>query len=68
MFEKIIIELLKKGYTQNEISNELKKRDIKPNSLGSVENKMKELRKLYKSKTNFQLAVQLVKFKKIKIV
>lgn len=50
-----IIELLKKGYTQKEISDELIKHNLKPNSLSSVEKHLKRIRKEYGAKTMFHL-------------
>lgn len=57
---KKIITLLKEGYTQKEISDILKKEEIKPNSLSIIEKYLKEIRKIYKAKTMFHLAFILI--------
>ena len=48
-----------KGYTQIEISKELKSECILPNSLSSIEKKLKAIRHFYKANSNFHLAVIL---------
>lgn len=48
--------MLKEGLTQSEISEKLKETGEKPNSLSSVEKKLKELRAAYNAKTMFHLA------------
>lgn len=55
-----ILNLLKKGYAQSEIADILKKEGIVPNSLSSVEKKLNQLKKDYKAKTLFHLAVILM--------
>lgn len=57
---KKIITLLKEGYTQKEISDILKKEEIKPNSLSIIEKYLKEIREIYKAKTMFHLAFILM--------
>lgn len=56
-----IVKLLAKGYKQNEISDYLKKNDIEPNSVSIIEKRLRKLKKAYKAKTNFHLAVILTK-------
>lgn len=50
-----IIQFLKDGLTQLEISRKLKEENIKPNSLSSVEKKLKYIRESYGAKTLFHL-------------
>ena len=54
-----IIELLKKGYSLNEISKYLKEKNFETNSLSSVEKYVYQLKKDYKAKTMFQLAYKM---------
>ena len=56
-----IIELLKKGYTLNEISVFLKTENYETNSLSSIEKYIQQLKKQYKAKTMFQLAYSIFK-------
>ena len=51
----LIIEYLKKGYNQAEIAIKLQEQEIKPNSLSSVEKKLKTIREFYGAKTLFHL-------------
>jgi len=50
-----IIENLKKGFNQKEISEKLKLLNVKPNSLSSVEKKIKIIRELHGANTLFHL-------------
>jgi len=59
--ELTIIKYLSRGLTQLEISEKLKAKGITPSSLSSIEKVCLALRKRYKAKTNFQLAVKLCK-------
>lgn len=59
LLEERIIMYLSKGFTQGEISDQLKAKGIYPSSLSSVEKVCAALRKRYKAKTNFHLAVKL---------
>jgi len=59
--KEIIIANLAKGKTQYEIRDFLKKKGIKPNSLSLIEKYLKSIRKEYRAKTNFHLAVILCK-------
>ena len=52
----IIINLLKKGYSQKQISAELQEQGIKPNSLSSVEKYIKCIKQIYQANTMFHLA------------
>lgn len=61
--EEKMIECLFKGMTQVEISDELKRENVKPNSLSSIEKKLKQIREKYKANTMFHLAVILSKNK-----
>ena len=51
-FEISIVKYLSKGYTQDEIEKELKKKNIKPSSRSAIENRLKELREEFKANTN----------------
>ncbi|MBD3906751.1 MULTISPECIES: helix-turn-helix domain-containing protein [Chryseobacterium] len=51
----IILNLLKKGMNQKEISEQLVKLEIKPNSLSTVEKYLSVMRKEYGAKTMFHL-------------
>ena len=57
--ENLIIKLLFEGKTQPEIAKELKAKGIKPNSLSSVEKKLKLIKAMHKAKTMFHLGVIL---------
>lgn len=59
--ELTIIQYLSRGLTQREVSHKLKARGITPASQSSIEKICLALRKRYKAKTNFQLAVKLCK-------
>ncbi len=54
-----IVKLLSLGMTQKEVSNHLKKKGITPCSLSIIEKRLKLMRKEYKAKTLFHLAVIL---------
>lgn len=53
--EDKIIQFLKDGLTQFEISKKLKEENVKPNSLSSVEKKIKNIREFYGANTLFHL-------------
>lgn len=57
--EHQIIELLFDGLTQPEISAELKRRGVTPNSLSYIEKYIKELRSKHKATTMFHLGAIL---------
>ena len=56
-----ILELLKEGFSQNEIADILKAEGFQPNSLSSVEKKLKQIKDEYEAKTLFHLAILLIK-------
>ena len=56
-----VMKLLAKGYTQKEVSQELKKNGYSATSLSTIEKLLAKLRKQYKVKTTIQLFVFLVK-------
>ncbi|MDF2931195.1 MAG: hypothetical protein K0R36_526 [Chryseobacterium sp.] len=56
-----IIQFLKDGLTQLEISIKLQEENIRPNSLSSVEKKIKNIRESYGAKTLFHLGYILSK-------
>lgn len=53
--KEIIIDFLKKGLNQKQISEKLVEMEIKPNSLSSVEKYLNSLRKEYRAETMFHL-------------
>jgi DNA-binding CsgD family transcriptional regulator len=57
--EDLILQYLKEGKTQAEIADLLKDAGIKPNSLSSVEKKLKSIREKYGARSMFHLAVIL---------
>lgn len=57
--DRLILEYLKEGRTQAEISDLLKSLDIKPNSLSIIEKRLKAIRERFNAKSNFHLAVIL---------
>lgn len=61
--QDIIIEYLSQGKTQAEISNLLKDRGIKPNSLSHIEKLLKVVRKEHNATTMFHLGVILTENK-----
>ncbi|REC47887.1 MULTISPECIES: hypothetical protein [Chryseobacterium] len=56
-----ILELLKEGFSQHEIADILKAEGFHPNSLSSVEKKLRQIKEEYEAKTLFHLAVLLIK-------
>lgn len=61
--EKAIIELLKKGYSQNEIAENFKKtKNFSIYSKSSIEKIIHSLKKRYQVKTMFQLGMVVDKF------
>lgn len=54
--EKLIIRYLQEGLTQSEISDELKKTGIQPNSLSSIEKRLNKIKEFYEAKMLFHLA------------
>jgi len=58
-FEKHIIDLLLEGKTQYEISADLKRKGIKPNSLSSIEKALKIIKEDHKANTMFHLGAIL---------
>lgn len=56
-----LLEYLAKGYTQQEISDELKKLGYFPNSLSMIEKMLKRIKKDHNANTLFHLAVILNK-------
>ncbi len=53
--KELIIEYLKQGLNQKEISLKLIELNLKPNSLSSVEKYLNSIRKEYDAKTMFHL-------------
>lgn len=54
-YQKKTIELLKQGYTINDIAEYLKINNFETNSLSSVEKYIRKFKKEYQAKTMFQL-------------
>lgn len=59
--KEIIIKFLKDGLSQKQIALELQKKEIKPNSLSSIEKYLKSLREEYGASTLFHLACLMIK-------
>ena len=57
--DKKIIKLLGIGLSQSDISSHLKKKGVTPNSVSIIEKRLRKIKKLYKAKTLFHLAVIL---------
>ncbi|WCM42420.1 hypothetical protein MG290_01755 [Flavobacterium sp. CBA20B-1] len=60
-FHSYVIMLLKIGLTQKEISEELKKNNIEPNGLSSIEKEVRKIRIKYGAKTLVHLGYLLAK-------
>lgn len=58
---KIIIKQLAEGKTQPEIKQYLINNKLEPNSLSTIEKRIKTIKAEYKCSTSFQLAVVLTK-------
>jgi len=54
-----IVKYLRRGKTTTQVSKRLKKLDIKPNSISTVEARLALLREKFKSNSMFQLACKL---------
>ena len=65
--DDLIIDYLKDGLSQKQIAGKLKDLNIEPNSLSSVEKKLRTLREIYEAKTLFHLACILHNKKVLKI-
>jgi hypothetical protein len=61
--EELVIKYLSEGLNQIEIAERLKKDNIQPNSLSSIEKTLKVIRTKYKAKTMFHLGVILTRTK-----
>lgn len=61
--EKDVLDMLKKGMNQKEISNELARKKVRPCSISSVEKIINELKKKYKANSLFQLGMFTEKLK-----
>jgi hypothetical protein len=59
--QKIIIKKMADGYTQAEVSEYLKERDILPNSVSMIEKELKKLRKEFGAHNIVHLFVILSK-------
>ena len=64
--QKIIIKKMADGYTQPEVAQYLKKREITPNSLSMVEKELLKLRKKHGAHTLIHLIVLLMRQGKLK--
>lgn len=62
-FESKISQFLLEGYTQLEISQQLKSADIRPNSLSAIEKEIKRIKEKHNAKTMCHLGAILM-FKK----
>ncbi|RNL90316.1 hypothetical protein ED312_06495 [Sinomicrobium pectinilyticum] len=59
--QKIIIKKMAHGYTQPEVAQYLKKREITPNSLSIIEKELQKLKKAYGAQTMVHLFVLLIR-------
>ncbi|KZS41889.1 hypothetical protein AWE51_00135 [Aquimarina aggregata] len=60
-FEKLILDKLKIGLTQAEISNYLKEEKIKPNHIRSIEDRVRRLKERFGARTIVSLVYKLSK-------
>ncbi|MGS2738359.1 hypothetical protein [Sinomicrobium sp. M5D2P17] len=65
--QKIIIKKMADGYHQQEIAQYLKKREITPNSLSTIEKELKKLKKKFKAHSLVHLFVILIKQGHLKV-
>ena len=61
--EKDVLDMLKKGMNQKEISNELARKKVRPCSISSVEKIINELKTKYKANSLLQLGMFAEKLK-----
>ena len=61
--EKDVLDMLKKGMNQKEISNELARKKVRPCSISSVEKIINELKTKYQANSLFQLGMFAEKLK-----
>lgn len=61
----LIIKYLQEGLSQPEIAEKLKENKITPNSLSSVEKRLKQIKEFYQAKSMFHLACILHNKKKL---
>lgn len=54
-FEIIILKLLSEGRTQDEVQEELKRKNIKPSSKSAIEKKLKEMKEDFQANTTIHL-------------
>ena len=59
--EQLIVKLLAKGMKQSEVHDYLNKKGIKPNSIRTIEDTVRRIKKEYRAKTSFHLACLLAK-------
>lgn len=59
--QKTIIRQMAKGYTQREVAEYLKQRNMHPNSLSTVEKEVNKLKKALGAQTTVHLFVLLIK-------
>lgn len=62
--DDLIVKMMAKGKKQQEVSDELKRLGITPNSLSIIEKKLRQMREFHKAKTIVHLFV-ILKNKKI---
>jgi len=59
--QRIIIKQMADGYTQLEVSDNLKRRGITPNSVSTIEKEIKKLKKQFNAKSAVHLFVILMR-------
>lgn len=65
--QRIIIRKMADGYTQMEVSENLKRRGIRPNSVSTIEKEIKKLKKKFNGKSAIHLFVILIRRGHLKI-
>ncbi|WP_418501765.1 hypothetical protein [Flagellimonas sp.] len=59
--QKTIINKMAEGYTQREVAEYLKQRNLRPHSLSTVEKEVNKLKKIHGAKTTVHLFVLLLR-------
>lgn len=65
--QKLIVKKMAGGYTQPEVSAYLKRREIVPNSLSTVEKELQKLKKEFKAQSLVHLFVILIRGGHLKV-
>ncbi|WP_417361523.1 hypothetical protein [Galbibacter sp.] len=65
--QKLVARQMAKGYTQPEVSEYLKQREITPNSLSAIEKELFKLKKQFKAASLIHLFVILIRKGHLKV-